>query len=114
MAGLIISFLGVISIFQYTQEGNEGSINDISEYIFKPVNHFYSYTWTRARVKFYGPFKKYFCIWSQDTKKSMFSATIFLSPSSHFEEPHQSHHRDGCQATHINSFLISAFCALCF
>ena len=47
-------------------------------------------------------------------KSQMFSATIFLSPSSHFEEPHQSHHRDGCQATHINSFLISAFCALCF
>ena len=46
---------------------------------------FYLYNWTRARVKFYGPFKKNFYIWSQDTKKSMFMSIFFLSLSSRLQ-----------------------------
>ena len=34
-------------------------IHDVPKFLFKPVNHFYSHTWTRARVKFYGPLLRF-------------------------------------------------------
>ena len=75
---------------------------------------FYLYNWTRARVKFYGPFKKNFYIWSQDTKKSMFMSIFFFVSFFSSSETYQSHHLDGCQAVRINSSFILAFWALPF
>ena len=47
------------------------------EHILKQVNHFYSYTQTQARAKFYGPFKKilYQVI---SHKRPIFISTIFM------------------------------------
>ena len=43
---LIIHFLGHWKIFSHVQQdGAQRVIDDIPEFIFKQVNHFYSYTW---------------------------------------------------------------------
>ena len=50
---LIIHFLGHWKIFCHVQQdGVQQVIHDIPKYIFKPVNHFYSYTWTQVRFTF--------------------------------------------------------------
>ena len=64
----------------------------------------------QARVKFYGLFKKYFCIWSPDTKKVHFYAYKFSVSCFSSSGTHQTQYFDGCQAVGINSFF--NFCLL--
>ena len=109
-------------------------IHDIPKFIFKPVNHFYSYTWTRRGLNFmvhyftfitliFRPIVKSFlpicfrnfCIRSNRYKEGLyFMTTFFLYPFFSCSDIHQSQYLDGCQAMGKSTFFIEAFCALRF